>query len=69
MGAITRFLLIAIIVILALIFISRQGTVICFGCEDKDCKCAGYVNDDELCIGVPYACEETPQEQPPATGP
>lgn len=61
-GLISRLLLIAIIVILILAFIPKHnGTVICYGCEDRACKCFGINNDREdgqdVCIGIPYDCQ------------
>lgn len=66
MGLISRTVLIVIIVILALTFLPKHnGTVICFGCEDRDCRCFGVSRDSpengDLCMGVPYDCEEIPE--------
>ena len=60
MGFLSRVLLIAIIVILILVFIPKHyGSVICFGCQDRTCKCLGYEQDktaNPYCIGIPYDC-------------
>ena len=57
MGFISKTLLIVILVILVLMFLPKNnGTVICFGCEDKICSCFGFGN--ETCYGIPYDCED-----------
>lgn len=66
MGFLSRLLLIAVIVILVLTFLPKHnGTVICFGCEDRECSCFGVpksVTDGSTCYGIPYDCEELPDK-------
>lgn len=68
MGFITRVILIAVIVILVLTFVPKHnGSVICFGCEDRACDCFGFERDkggEDICIGVPHNCEELPETPP-----
>ncbi|MFP4523688.1 MAG: hypothetical protein ACLFO2_00015 [Candidatus Woesearchaeota archaeon] len=59
MGLVSRLLL---IVILVLTFLPKHnGTVICFGCEDRECACFGIpksTTEGSTCYGIPYGCEE-----------
>ena len=73
MGAVSKLLLAAIIIILVFMFFPKySGGAICFGCEQMACECFGFESDWEtlgtlrnMCVGVPYNCEliETPTNE------
>lgn len=67
MGALSKTLLAAALIILIFIFIPKYtgGGAICFGCEEQmTCECFGAQKEwnmlgsqQEMCIGVPHNCQ------------